>query len=136
MIYCTRIRTDSDFILCRSVSFLQVNACKDAFRQCFPLCTITADGVAAPSNVPDQPMGEDETRQGAINRAKNAEGLYAGSADFFVGLEGGLAEDPCSTTHGVGQDSLACMAWMAIYQGTPYSITIPHLPPLSHFHLP
>ncbi|RTE06737.1 DUF84 family protein [Paenibacillus whitsoniae] len=45
-----------------------------------------------PSGVPDQPMTEDETIQGAINRAKNV--LQAiPEAAIGLGLEGGLTYD-------------------------------------------
>ena len=50
--------------------------------------------VAVPSGVPDQPMGDEETKLGALNRACNARDCVCGrgeAADFFVGLEGGCA---------------------------------------------
>jgi inosine/xanthosine triphosphatase len=43
-----------------------------------------------PSNVSPQPWGDDETRQGAYNRAHNI--LEATAADIGVGLEGGVVE--------------------------------------------
>ncbi len=46
-------------------------------------------GVSADSGVSDQPLIEDETVKGAVNRAKNAF-KQVSDADFAVGLEGGL----------------------------------------------
>ena len=53
----------------------------------------TARGVSVPSGVPDQPFSDAETLQGALNRAERARELEP-AADFWVGLEGGVAEDP------------------------------------------
>lgn len=47
---------------------------------------------AVPSGVPDQPMTEDETIQGAINRAKNVLKAVPEAA-IGLGLEGGLTYD-------------------------------------------
>ncbi|OIK08984.1 inosine/xanthosine triphosphatase [Bacillus sp. MUM 116] len=43
-----------------------------------------------PSGVSDQPFSDDETIQGAINRAKGA--LEQGNGDIGIGLEGGVQE--------------------------------------------
>lgn len=46
--------------------------------------------VAVDSGIPDQPLGDVETRAGAVNRARRA--LDAADAELGVGLEGGLIE--------------------------------------------
>ncbi len=46
-------------------------------------------GVAVSSGVPEQPVGDDETRRGALNRARGA--LAAAGADLSVGIEAGVA---------------------------------------------
>lgn len=46
------------------------------------------EGCSVASSVPDQPMTDDDTRQGARTRA--ARSLAALGADYGVGLEGGL----------------------------------------------
>lgn len=73
------------------------------------------------SGVPDQPFGDDETKQGAMNRAKLAyESAMKKSElessletmmppDFGVGLEGGIEEIVDN-----GVKNLWCMAWMAV----------------------
>jgi inosine/xanthosine triphosphatase len=50
------------------------------------------EGVNAASGVADQPMGEEETFLGAQNRAHHAQRIFP-EADYWVGLEGGVAED-------------------------------------------
>ncbi|MDQ0430441.1 inosine/xanthosine triphosphatase [Planomicrobium stackebrandtii] len=50
--------------------------------------TVDLSAVDAESEVSAQPFSQQETRQGAVNRAKNALGDF----DFAVGLEGGVYE--------------------------------------------
>lgn len=47
------------------------------------------DCVKTPSGINEQPYGLDETRRGALNRAKAAQEMQP-SADLFVGIESGL----------------------------------------------
>ncbi|MFA0173262.1 DUF84 family protein, partial [Vibrio splendidus] len=46
-------------------------------------------GISVPSGVADQPMSNDETYQGAVNRVHNATQAQP-DADFHVGLESGI----------------------------------------------
>lgn len=46
-------------------------------------------GKSVPSDVSDQPMTNEETLTGALNRAMYLKAKYA-DGDFFVGLEGGI----------------------------------------------
>lgn len=46
-------------------------------------------GIAVPSGVADQPMTDEETLQGALNRVAAAKKRIA-EADFWVGIEGGV----------------------------------------------
>ncbi|MPY65923.1 DUF84 family protein [Deinococcus sp. SDU3-2] len=49
------------------------------------------EGVAVPSGVPEQPLGEAQTREGARNRARAALAHLSPGADGWgVGLEGGV----------------------------------------------
>ena len=98
---------------------VKVNAVKAAFRRAFPDQSLEVYGVPASSGVPDQPVGDAETRLGAVNRATNAAGLFAEQhgqvADFTVGLEGGVAEgDEALAALGVATDTMECFAWMAV----------------------
>ena len=86
-----------------------------AFNQAFPDLSVEAFGTAAPSGVPDQPRGDEETRRGARTRADNAAALFAKghggvAPDFAVGLEGGVGFE--------GDDPrLTSFAWMAVRRG-------------------
>ena len=69
---------------------VKVNAAKHIFSLYFPEHTIQCQGVHAPSGVPDQPLGEDETRIGAENRVKYCQAHY--EADFYTAMEGGAEQ--------------------------------------------
>jgi inosine/xanthosine triphosphatase len=80
---------------------VKVAAVQAVFKPIFPEAWYAVTTV--PSGVPDQPWGDEETRQGALNRAKAA--LQQNQADYGLGLEGGVIE----TTAGL----MTC-AWCAI----------------------
>lgn len=70
----------------------------------FPEFDFVAEGVSAPSGVADQPMSEEETLQGALNRVQYAKQQYP-EANFWVGLEGGVAPEG---------DELSAFAWVVV----------------------
>ena len=83
----------------------------------------TVEGAAVPSDVPDQPRGDDETIRGARNRAGRAR--EALDADLGVGLEGGIVELP--------DGSMRTCAWAVVVDregraGSGGSLAMP-LPP-------
>jgi len=94
----------------------KITAVKDAFSATFPPeeYEIITLPYSIPSGVPDQPFGDSETKQGAINRARGAysEALNNSDhpADFGVGLEGGIE----IIKNDAGGDDLWCMAFMCI----------------------
>jgi inosine/xanthosine triphosphatase len=49
------------------------------------------EALSAPSGVKNQPISNEETFQGALNRAFNASKL-APQADYWIGIEGGIEE--------------------------------------------
>lgn len=61
-------------------------------------------GKSAPSDVSDQPMTNEETLAGALNRAMHLKAKYA-DGDFFVGIEGGIQR--------IGTD-MEAFAWVVI----------------------
>jgi inosine/xanthosine triphosphatase len=65
-------------------------------------------GVKVESGVPDQPIGLEQTIQGAINRAKNS---FDEEFDLSVGIESGLLKTPHSIT------GYLDLQWCAIYDG-------------------
>ncbi|KAJ3281014.1 hypothetical protein HDU79_011160 [Rhizoclosmatium sp. JEL0117] len=52
-------------------------------------CEIVVKGVSVASGVSDQPMSDEETIEGATNRAQRAFAAVEG-ADFGIGVEGGI----------------------------------------------
>jgi inosine/xanthosine triphosphatase len=90
-----------------STNPVKVEAARRGFAAMFPDETFTARGLSVPSGVGDQPMSDDETYQGALNRAQNAR-REAPEADFWVGIEGGIEE-----RHG----EMLAFAWVVVLSG-------------------
>lgn len=67
---------------------VKIAATARVVRQWAPEASI--EGIAVPSGVPDQPVGDDETIRGAAQRARAAR--VALDADIGIGLEGGVVE--------------------------------------------
>ena len=68
---------------------VKVSATREAFEALYPRATLQVVPTPAASDVSDQPTSDDETRQGAANRAANSSRAEP-DADFWVGLEGGI----------------------------------------------
>lgn len=83
---------------------VKLTAVKNAFQKVFPNESFEIIGVSVESGVPDQPMGEQETYQGALNRVNAASKLHP-EADYCIGQEGGLQEH---------QGQLMASAWICI----------------------
>eukprot|EP00614_Pseudopedinella_elastica_P001750 CAMPEP_0172599744 /NCGR_PEP_ID=MMETSP1068-20121228/19860_1 /TAXON_ID=35684 /ORGANISM="Pseudopedinella elastica, Strain CCMP716" /LENGTH=225 /DNA_ID=CAMNT_0013400099 /DNA_START=95 /DNA_END=772 /DNA_ORIENTATION=+ len=87
----------------------KVKAVRLAFSDAFPTCQLKISPFDVASGVSDQPMSEEETKQGAENRAKAAAAAFAQAGesgpDFAVGLEGGVGR--CG-------EGLDCFAYMAV----------------------
>lgn len=95
------------------------NAVKESFTQAFPDAELLFSNFEVESGVSAQPMGDEETRRGAQNRARHAaekfQAANAGSLPHFsVGLEGGCQEGPEDSSS--GSKELLCCAWMAVLQ--------------------
>lgn len=67
---------------------VKVEAAQLGFTTFWPNQVWEVTACASPSGVRDQPMSDDEARDGAMSRAHHA--LHLAAADFGVGLEGGL----------------------------------------------
>jgi inosine/xanthosine triphosphatase len=74
-------------ILVGSTNPVKVKATEQAFAKYFS--DFTVKGLSTSSNVNPYPWSDDETLQGALNRAKGAL-IQEPTADYSVGLEGGL----------------------------------------------
>jgi len=76
------------YIAIGSTNPVKNNASKHILSSVYPNATFVS--VDVPSGVSDQPWGNNETRHGALNRAKTA--LANTNADMAIGLEGGIQE--------------------------------------------
>lgn len=90
-------------IVVASTNPVKLKATEIGFKRMFNLDP-EIKGVSVPSGVSDQPMTEEETLKGAINRANNAKKENP-DADYWVGLEGGVEDK---------NDELHAFAWMAV----------------------
>ena len=84
---------------------LKVRATRNVLERIYT--RIDVGGIEVDSGVGDQPIGLDETIQGAVNRARNA----FMDVDLSVGIESGLLETPHSIT------GYLDLQWCAIYDG-------------------
>ena len=73
-----------------STNPVKVAAVRAVLARCAPQAHV--EGVAVASGVPDQPWGDDETRDGAATRAAAALQLVEG-AELAIGLEGGAVRE-------------------------------------------
>lgn len=87
---------------------VKVQAATDGFRQMFPASEIRVLSLPAASDVPDQPMSDEETLLGAKNRVRNSHAAHP-DADFWIGLEGGVAPM---------EGELAAFAWIVVRSKT------------------
>lgn len=78
-------------VIVASTNPVKIETTKLGFERMFPGETFQVNGVSAKSEVPDQPMGEEETLRGAVNRANNAAKIRP-EGDYWVGIEGGITE--------------------------------------------
>lgn len=79
----------------------KIRAVRKILRRLYPRAEFVA--IEVPSGVPGQPIGDEQTRRGAVNRARAVRQIA--HADFGVGLEAGIIE----TEFGM----MTC-AWVAI----------------------
>lgn len=76
-------------IVVASQNPVKINAALKSFEASFE-GPFQIEAVSVPSGVSEQPMDEDETLQGAVNRVGNARREYPG-ASFYIGIEGGVS---------------------------------------------
>ncbi len=109
-------------VIIASKNPVKINAVKKAFENVFPMENFEFIGTQVPSFVSDQPMSDEETLEGAINRAENAK-LARKDAHYWVGIEGGIE------TNGIDMDAFGWMIILSEKQvGQARSCTFP-LPP-------
>ena len=77
-------------IVVASKNPVKIQAIEIGFAKMFPDEIFEVTGVSVSSDVPNQPIGDDQTFTGAKNRVDNA-GYEIKDADFYVGIEGGVS---------------------------------------------
>ena len=91
-------------VIIASKNPVKIEAVKIAFEKMFLQEKFEFIGESIPSDVNAQPMSNEETLQGAMNRAINAQSKFP-EANFWVGLEGGLEKT---------DNDLGSVAWVVI----------------------
>jgi len=91
-------------VIITSTNPVKVKATLEAFKTVFPSEEFVHIGHKINSGVSDQPVGNHETFQGAVNRVETAKSLIL-DADFWVGIEGGVEKDG---------DELFTFAWVIV----------------------
>jgi inosine/xanthosine triphosphatase len=76
-------------VIVASTNPVKIQATRNGFERMYPREHFRVTGVSVPSGVSDQPMSDEETFQGAMNRAHGAADQMP-EADYWVGIEGGL----------------------------------------------
>jgi inosine/xanthosine triphosphatase len=91
-------------VIIASKNPVKINCTKEGFEKIFPDESFEFEGVSVPSDVSDQPMTDEETLQGAINRAENARKKVS-DAKYWVGIEGGIDQTA---------DGMLAFAWVVL----------------------
>lgn len=91
-------------IVIASKNPVKLRAALGGFQKLFPAEQFELVSVDVPSEVSRQPMGDEETLLGALNRAWNAVHAHE-QADYWVGIEGGVSEHDCQ---------LMAFAWVVV----------------------
>ena len=102
-----------------SLNPVKLGAIREVMREPFPLARF--EPVPASSEVPDQPLGLEETLRGAKNRARNA---FADCA-LSVALESGLIEVPGSNTGYMNLTACAIFDGREMYLGLGPAFELP-----------
>ncbi|MCC5927740.1 MAG: inosine/xanthosine triphosphatase [Cyclobacteriaceae bacterium] len=84
---------------------VKLKSTKDAFEKVFGANIFDFIPTEVPSGVGDQPLGTEETLNGARNRAHNARKLVE-NAHYWIGIEGGVR---------VIENGMEAFAWVYIF---------------------
>lgn len=114
----TGLKQAPQHVLVASTSVAKHQAVTIAFTKAFPHCVtqivpsemfFSSGGSINISNVPEQPVGDAQTRQGAVSRVTNArtQPHDRTAYSYLVGIEGGV-----ETIEG----NMFCFAWVAILE--------------------
>lgn len=101
----TKIVSVKKKVVVASMNPVKLKSTKDAFEKVFAEDIFDFISVDVPSGVSEQPLGTEETLEGARNRAHNARNQIK-DAHYWVGIEGGV--------RGVGS-GMEAFAWVFIF---------------------
>ncbi len=90
-------------IIVASQNPVKLQAVTQGYASLFPDETQSVEGVSVDSGVSAQPFSDQETLQGARQRAENARVLQP-EADLWIGIEGGIADE----------GDMAAFAWVVV----------------------
>jgi inosine/xanthosine triphosphatase len=76
-------------VIVASENIVKINAVQTTFQKIFPSKKFEFQGTSVSSGVKDQPLSNQETITGAINRCNNAKIKFP-QANFWIGIEGGI----------------------------------------------
>src|SRR5512139_210224 len=91
-------------LIIASTNPVKIHAAVDGFQSLFPGSELNVVAAAVPSDVAHQPMSDEETLRGALNRSANAQTVHP-HADYWIGIEGGI--------HPIGEE-LTAFAWIVV----------------------
>ena len=91
-------------IVVASTNPVKVQCARSGFEKMFPQQDFQVEMLSTASGVPAQPVGDAQTLQGALNRASNARTAQP-RADFWVGIEGGIDDQP---------EGMTAFAWVVV----------------------
>lgn len=91
-------------VIIASKNPVKIEAVKIGFGKMFSEDQFEFEGISVPSGVADQPMTNEETLQGAINRSENAFAEKK-DADFWIGVEGGIQKN---------ENYMSAFAWVFV----------------------
>ena len=83
---------------------VKVKATREGFSKMFPRESFEFTEISVPSGVSAQPLTDQETLQGAMNRVRAAQQHFPEAA-YWVGIEGGVEKD---------RGEMACFAWIVV----------------------
>ena len=87
-----------------STNPVKIQAAVNGFQRLFPGSELNVIAASVSSEVAHQPMSDEETLRGALNRSANAQTAYP-QADYWIGVEGGVQP--------IGSEMTA-FAWIAV----------------------
>ncbi len=87
-----------------STNPVKIQAAVNGFQRLFPGNELNVIAAAVSSEVAHQPMSDEETLRGALNRSANAQAVHP-HADYWIGIEGGVQP--------IGPE-MAAFAWIVV----------------------